>query len=102
MEIPMEARIARIEADVAHLRGDVADIKVDIRARFDRMDARMDRTDTRMDRVESKIDMRADELRASLEGVKDKLASAQVWALALYFALAASMLGVMARGFGWI
>ena len=52
MEIPMEARIARIEADVAHLRSDVADIKVDIRARFDRMDGRMDRMDARMDRLD--------------------------------------------------
>ena len=95
MEIPMEARIARIEADVAHLRSDVADIKVDMRARFDRMDARMDR-------LESKIDSRTDELRKSVDGVKDRLASAQVWALVLYFALAGSMLGVMARGFGWI
>ena len=55
-----------------------------------------------MDRIESKIDVRADELRAGLDSVKDKLASAQVWALVLYFALAGSMLGVMARGFGWI
>src|SRR6476661_1839113 len=81
MEIPMEPRIARIEADVAHLRSDVADIKVDMRARFDRMDARMDR-------LESKIDSRTDELRKSVDGVKDRLASAQVWALVLYFALA--------------
>ena len=73
----MEARIARLEADVAHLRSDVADIKVDLRARFDRMDAKVD-------------------------AVKDGLASAKVWALILYFALAGSMLGVMARGFGWI
>ena len=33
---------------------------------------------------------------------KESLASAKVWALILYFALAGSMLGVMARGFHWI
>ena len=62
----------------------------------------MDRLDARIDGLGSKVDGKADELRASLDSVKDKLASAQVWALALYFALAGSMLGVMARGFGWI
>ena len=80
----MEARIARLEADVAHLCTDVADIKVDLRARFDKVDARMDRLDVKMD------------------AVKDAVASAKVWALVLYFALAGSVLGVMARGFGWI
>ena len=84
MEALMEARIARLEADVAHLRADVADIKVDLRARFDKVDARIDRMDAKVD------------------AVKDSLLSAKVWALVLYFALAGSMLGVMARGFGWI
>lgn len=80
----MEARIARLEADVSHLRSDVADIKVDLRARFDKVDARMDRMDAKVDTI------------------RDSLASAKVWALILYFALAGGMLGVMARGFGWI
>jgi hypothetical protein len=34
--------------------------------------------------------------------MKDSIAAAKVWPLLLYFALAASMLGTMARGFGWI
>ena len=80
----MEARIARLEADVAHLRTDVADIKLDLRSRFDKVDARMDRTDAKVD------------------AIKDSLASGKVWALILYFALASSLLGVMARGVGWI
>ena len=84
MEVSVEARIARLEADVAHLRTDVTDIKVDLRARFDKVDSRMDRLDAKVD------------------AVKDALASAKVWALVLYFALAGTMLGVMARGFGWI
>jgi hypothetical protein len=91
----IEAHIAQLEANVAHLRGDAADIKVDLRARFDRMDARMDHLDAR-------IDARTDDLRNSLDSGKDKLASAQVSALILDFALAGSMLGVMARGLGWI
>ena len=84
MEIPMEARIARLEADVAHLRTDVADIKLDLRARFDKVDSRMDRID------------------AKLDTVKDSIAGAKIWALILYFALAGGMLGTLARAFGWI
>jgi hypothetical protein len=34
--------------------------------------------------------------------VKDALASARVWALLLYIALAAVNLGTLARAFGWI
>jgi uncharacterized coiled-coil protein SlyX len=84
MEIPMEARIARLEADVAHLRTDVADIKVDLRTLRDKMDTRFERLDTKID------------------SLKDGLAAAKVWALLLYVALAAGILGTMARGFGWV
>ena len=31
-----------------------------------------------------------------------EIATAKVWALLLYFALAGGLLGAMARGFGWI
>jgi hypothetical protein len=34
--------------------------------------------------------------------LRAEIASAKVWALLLYFAFAAGMLGTMARGFGWI
>jgi chromosome segregation ATPase len=69
----MEARIARLESDVAHLRTDVADIKVDIRSLRDKVDA-----------------------------IKDSIAKAQIWALILYGALAAGLLSVLGRAFGWI
>jgi hypothetical protein len=73
----MEARIARLESDVGHLRTDVADIKIDLRSLRDKVDA----------------------LGAQLNA---KIDSAKVWALLLYVALAAAMLGTMARGFGWL
>jgi outer membrane murein-binding lipoprotein Lpp len=72
-DIPMEARIARLESDVAHLRTDVADIKLDVRS-----------------------------LRDKVDSLKDSIAGAKVWALLLYIALAAVNLGTLARGFGWI
>ncbi|HEY5569175.1 MAG TPA: hypothetical protein VIM81_18270 [Gammaproteobacteria bacterium] len=71
----MEARIARLESDVAHLRTDMADVKVD--------------------GSEQRLD-------AKIEKLGDSLSAAKVWALALYIALAAAMLGTMARGFEWI
>lgn len=95
MDVPMEARIARIESDIAHLRTDVADIKVDVRTRFDKMDARIDRLDAKVDSIGTRVD-------AKIDGVKDSLAAAKTWAFFLYVALATAMLGTMARGFGWI
>ena len=77
----MEARIARLESDVAHLRTDVAEIKADVRTLRDRMD-------TRLDRLESKFDGKLDRKFA--------------WLLSLQLATTASLLGAMARGFGWI
>jgi hypothetical protein len=81
---PMEARIARLESDVAHLRSDVADIKLDVRSLRDKMD-----------------DLNA-KLSDKIDGVRNSIAGAKVWALLLYFALAGTMFGAMARGFGWI
>ena len=36
------------------------------------------------------------------ERVFDSIASAKIWALTLYIALAVAMFGTMARGFGWL
>ena len=80
----MEARIARLESDVAHLRADMAEVKSDLRTLRDRVDA-----------------LSAD-LNSKFAALKDEIHSAKVWALLLYFALAAGMYATMARGFGWI
>lgn len=87
----MEARIARIESDVGHLRTDVADIKVDLRE-----------LRTKVDGVESLMHEKFDSLRDDNAGLSDQIASAKIWALMLYFGLAAVMLGTLARGFGWL
>jgi hypothetical protein len=113
METPMEARIARLEADVAHLRTDVADIKVDLRTLRDKMDTRMDRFDVKLDSLKDTMLSGDEALRDSIQGgdaalrngitaLNNEIAAAKVWALLLYFALAAGMLGTMARGFGWV
>jgi uncharacterized coiled-coil protein SlyX len=98
----MEARIARIESDVAHLqtnvahlRTDLADFKVDVRMRFDKVDARIDRLD-------AKLDAFKDDTHANFAALKDRIAAAEVRTLLLHFTLTAGLLGVLARGFGWI
>ena len=93
--MPMEARIARLEADVAHLRSDVGEIKEDVRTLRDRVDALRDRMDMKFVAVNAALAAMKDSVRA-------EIAAAKVWALLLFFALAAGMLGTMARGFGWI
>jgi hypothetical protein len=40
-------------------------------------------------------------MKESIAAVKIDIAATKVWALLLYFAFAAAMLGTMARGFGW-
>jgi hypothetical protein len=59
-------------ADVRHVQSDTTDIKAELRVTNQRLDL-----------------------------LKDSLASAKVWALGLYIALAGSLLYVLARGFKW-
>jgi hypothetical protein len=80
----MEARIARLESDVAHIRSDVAELKSDLRSLRDKMDVKLDAVNARIDKL------------------VDSLASAKVWALVLYIALAGGLFGTLARGFGWL
>lgn len=91
----MEARIARLEADVGHIRTDMADVKTDVR-----------RLDSKIDTVNTALTAKIDQVYATLLGrtddLKDSLASAKVWALVLYIALAGGLFGTLARGFGWL
>jgi hypothetical protein len=41
-------------------------------------------------------------MKESISGLKVSIAAAKVWALVLYFALAAGIFGTLARAFGWI
>jgi outer membrane murein-binding lipoprotein Lpp len=109
-EMSMEARIAHLESDVGHLRTDVADIKIDLRSLRDKVDAMgiqlNAKFDTKIDSLRSELNVRIDEvakdLGAKTDALQDSLASTRVWALLLYFALAAGVFSTMARGFGWL
>ena len=102
----MEARIARLESDVTHLLSSVTDIKADLRGLRDRMDAGHARLSERVDAASSELHKKLDgaltQLNAKFDGLRESFASAKVWALLLYIALAAVNLGTLARGLGWI
>ncbi len=76
----LESRVATLEADVRHIQSDVTEIK-----------AHIQRLDAKMERLNDKVD-----------AVRDSIATAKIWALLLYFAQSAALLGVMAHGFGWL
>ena len=82
--VEIEARIARLESDVGHVRADVAEIKTDVRD------------------LRARMDTKFDGLAAKLDRLNDGISTAKISGLLLYFALAGTLLGVMARGFGWI
>ena len=89
----LAVQVAELRADVRHIQADVTDIK----ARFDKVDQRFNRVDEKFDRV----DQRFESVKKEISEVKDSLASAKIWALGLYLALAGSLLYVLARGFKW-
>jgi hypothetical protein len=56
----------------------------------------------RIDSLRDKMDDRLERLDARIDALAESLASAKVWALVLYVALAGGLLGTLARGFGWL
>jgi hypothetical protein len=69
----LAVQLAELRADTRHVQGDLTDIKADVR-----------------------------EARAKIDALRAELATAKIWALGLYIALAGSILFAMARGFKWI
>ncbi len=83
-EAAVEERVARLETHVEHIRSDLSDVKIHVRE---------------LGHHVRELDHKVDSFRLALE---QSLLKATVWALGLYFALATTLLGVMAKGFGWI
>jgi hypothetical protein len=83
-ESKVEARIARLESDVQHVCADTGEIKADVRD------------------LRAKLDALRDAFNAKIGSLRDSLTKAMIWALVLYIALAATLLGVLARGFHWL
>ena len=125
-EHDLQILVAKLETNVEHIREDVSEIKVELRGTNQRIDAlsekmdkrfdaligdtnrRFEKVDARFDAAKAYMDTRFDEQDARMDRIEDKvngilvrLESWKVWALGLYFALAAALLGVMAKGFKW-
>jgi uncharacterized coiled-coil DUF342 family protein len=77
-------QIAELPAHVRHIQSDITDIKAELRT------------------LSQKTDERFEKLNEKFDGLKDSLASAKIWALGLYIALAGSMFYVLAHGFTWL
>jgi chromosome segregation ATPase len=113
MDETVQAQIARLTSDVQHVQTDVADIKVALRRFDDKLDALNARIDgvrteltakiegVRTDLTEKFESLRGD-VNAKIDGLRSEISSIKVWALSLYFALAGSLLFVMAKGFKWL
>jgi outer membrane murein-binding lipoprotein Lpp len=87
----VEAQIAKLQSDVEHMRSDITEMKIDIR----RLDDKIGHLDDKIESVRAYLDTKIDAVRESLHAAK-------IWALLLYFAQSAVLLGVMAKGFGWL
>jgi predicted nuclease with TOPRIM domain len=120
-------QVAELRADVRHVQSDTTDIKAELRATNQRLDSLSQKTDERFERLEQKfderfeksdarvderfdkidgrfqkVDDRFERLEHKFEQLKESLASAKIWALGLYIALAGSLLYVLAHGFKWL
>jgi hypothetical protein len=105
-------QVAELRADVRHIQADVTDIKAEERVTHQRIDSLRKETaegfnkvDLRFGKIDErfgKVDDKFESVRKEIGEVKDSLASAKIWALGLYFALAGSLLYVLARGFKWL
>jgi len=127
----VEERLARLEAHVEHIQSDVAKIGANICRLDQKIDAVRDSLGQKIDAVRDSLEQKIDAFKASqdrrIDSVEEKIDSVEekivavkdsvfesrlamersfskltLWGLTLYVALAASMLGVMAKGFGWI
>jgi peptidoglycan hydrolase CwlO-like protein len=94
----LAVQVAELRSDVRHIQSDVTDIKADLRVTHQQIESLRKETGEQFDKVDQKFDS----LKSEIGEVKDILASAKVWALGLYFALAGSLLYVLARALKWL
>jgi uncharacterized coiled-coil protein SlyX len=77
-------------------------INKSVNNRFDGVNERFEGVYKKFDAMNDKFDRRFDAVDTKIDKLRDSLASAIVWTVTLYVALAGALLGTLARGFGWI
>lgn len=99
---PLESRVARLEADVANIRSDIAEMKIDIREvrkQIGELQQGIQRGISDLRDQTQKLGASEDLKLAALDHKLTRgLASNGIWTLLQ----GAALLGVMARGFGWL
>ena len=113
MSEELEVRVARIESHVEHIDKVTTDLQAEQRRTNDKIDKLRDTIDdlkdginattsSLKDEINATADSLKDGINAAIHSLKDRINATTVWALLLYFALAGTLLGVMAKGFKWI
>lgn len=96
----LSARFERMAANVESGRRDLLEkLSGEISSRVEGLGKRLD---GRIDDLSRRLDGTHKEVTDKIDGVKADLWKARLWAIGLQVALAASLLGVMARGFHWL
>ncbi len=95
VDFDLAVQVAELRADVRHIQSDTTDIKAELRATNQRLDSLSQKTDDRFERLGQTLDAR-------IQKVEESLASAKIWALGMYIALAGSLFYVLAPGFRWL
>lgn len=102
MTEPLDTRVTRLESDVAHIRSDVADIKIDLRQMRGEISNLASKTQDGFTAIRAEIQASSAAGRADLAALRREI-NRRGWAFAtLMISLCVAMLGVMARGFGWL
>ena len=91
----VEARIARLESDVEHIKTTLADIKVELRAT-------RDSTSAEIGSLRNDLGSLRSEHAADYRSLRDKMDTEFRWVLLAFSAGFMTLLGAMAKGFGWL
>jgi hypothetical protein len=67
-----------------------------------RIDSVREELGAKIEALRLELTSKIETLRIEVYALKGSIATAKIWALLLYFALASSLLLVMARGFHWL
>jgi chromosome segregation ATPase len=123
----LRADVRHIQADVTDIKADqrvthqlIESLRKETAQGFDKIDQRFesvrketaqgfDKIDQRFESLRKETALGFDKVEQKFESawkeigeIKNSLASAKIWALGLYFALAGSLLYVLAKGFKWL
>jgi hypothetical protein len=94
----------------AKLDGKVDGLDAKFDAKFAALDAKFDskfealdaESDAKFDALDAKFDAKFDGLKKDVAAIAESISKAKIWAIGLNCALAASLLGTLARALGWI